>query len=300
MAFPPIINSGQKEEELLFLGYKHTAKKKYEGIHPYPTGKKKIETLLFSDSVDEEGIDKYILNSYYNKQIDIKDKHRKHVKYAYINDCIDMDEDSYMIITKDFKTIDSNLSTIPLSSKDICLEEISNGSEAPKSIDLNREGDGIPFIRAKNLNNTDTYYNVIPEEYISYENALKYRLKLFKKGSIVFPISGQSINTNNIGILGQDSYVVNHLAVITCKNTIIRDYVFYLLKYYKTSNFKLDDNADYPTIKLPTIRKFKIPYSFESAKKVSDEMNKIDRNMNKTSISNEEISILNKYVYRKK
>ena len=296
----PIVNSGEKEEELLFLGYKHTTKRKYEGIHPYPTGKKKIETLLFNDGETEEGIAWYILNSFYNRRIDIKDKYKRHIKYVSTNDCIDMDNSSYMIITKKFKTIDSDLNTIPLSSKDICLEEISSGNNAPQQADLNRDGNGIPFIRVKDLNNTDAHYNVIPKEYISFNNSLKYRLKLFKKGAIVFPKSGQSVNTNNIGILGQDSYVVNHLAVITCKNEIIRDYVFYLLKYYQTSNFKLDDNADYPTLSLQTIKKFKIPYSFDSAKKVSDEISSIDRNMNKNSVETAEINVLNKYVYRKK
>ncbi len=300
MLYIPIVNSGEKEEELLFLGYKHTAKRKYEGIHPYPTGKKKIETLLFDEGTDEEGIAWYILNSFYNRQINIKDKYKRHVKYVYINDCIDMDNSSYMIITKKFKIIDSDLNTIPLSSKDICLEEISSGNNAPKQVDLNRDGNGIPFIRVKDLNNTDSHYNIIPQEYISFDNSSKYRLRLFKKGAIVFPKSGQSVNTNNIGILGQDSYVVNHLAVITCKNTIIRDYVFYLLKYYQTSNFKLDDNADYPTLSLQTIKKFKIPYSFDSAKKVSDEINTIDRNMNKRSVEEAEINVLNKYVYSKK
>ena len=202
--------------------------------------------------------------------------------------------------TKKFKTIDSDLNAIPLSSKDICLEEISSGNNAPQQVDLNRDGNGIPFIRVKDLNNTDSHYNIIPQEYISFDNSLKYRLRLFKKGAIVFPKSGQSVNTNNIGILGQDSYVVNHLAVITCKNTTIRDYVFYLLKYYQTSNFKLDDNADYPTLSLQTIKKFKIPYSFDSAKKVSDEINTIDRNMNKRSVEEAEINVLNKYVYSKK
>lgn len=300
MLYIPIVNSGEKEEELLFLGYKHTAKRKYEGIHPYPTGKKKIETLLFDDGTDEEGMAWYILNSFHNRQIDIKGKYKRHIKYVYINDCIDMDNSLYMIITKKFKTIDSDLNAIPLSSKDICLEEISSGNNAPQQVDLNRDGNGIPFIRVKDLNNTDSHYNIIPQEYISFDNSLKYRLRLFKKGAIVFPKSGQSVNTNNIGILGQDSYVVNHLAVITCKNTTIRDYVFYLLKYYQTSNFKLDDNADYPTLSLQTIKKFKIPYSFDSAKKVSDEINTIDRNMNKRSVEEAEINVLNKYVYSKK
>lgn len=294
----PIVNSGEKEDELLFLGYKHTSKKKYEGIRPYPTGKKTIESLLFNNNEEEKGIDKYILNSFYNKSCEIEDKFSKHIKYAYVNDCIDMESGLNMIITKEFKTIDSYLAAIPISSKEICSEEISSGNNAPTKIDLNNSGDGVPFIRANHLNDLDVNYNVIPKEYISSDNTPRYRLKLFKKGSIVFPKSGQSVNTNNIAILGQDSYVASHLAVITCKNSIIRDYVFYLLKHYKTSNFKIDDNADYPTINLRTIKKFNIPYSFDTAKKVFNEMNIIDRNMNKDNINKAEIEILKKYVYK--
>ena len=295
----PIINSGDKEEELLFLGYKHTNKKKYEGIRPYPTGKKKIETFLFSKNENEVGIDKYILNSFdNNKPLKIQDKYKNYIKYAFINDCIDMDNRLYMIITKEFKTIESDLPTIALSNKEISEGDISSGSSAPEKNDTNSDGDGIPFIRAKHLNNIDVNYEIVPQEYITCDKAKKYSLKLFKKGSIVFPKSGQSINTNNIAILGQDSYIVNHLAVITCKNEIIRDYVFYLLKDYHTSNFKLDDTADYPTISLKTIKEFKIPYSYDIAKNVYVEMKAIDRNMSKKSIEEKEKDVLWKYVYK--
>lgn len=293
----PIINSGDKEDELLFLGYKHTTKKKYEGIQPYPTGKEKIETLLFSDNDNEVGIDKYILNSFdNNKPLEIQDKYKNHIKYAFVNDCIDMDNEC-MVITKKFKTIASNLPFIVLSDNEIC-EDISFGDKAPKKIDINSNYDGTPFIRVKHLNKISEEHKIIPQEYISFDKAQKHRLKLFKKGAIVFPKSGQSVNTNNIAILGKDSYVVNHLAVITCKNEIIRDYVFYLLKYYQTSNFKLADNDDYPTISLNTIKKFKIPFSADVAKNVFKEMNAIDRNKNKASVDEAEIDVL-KCVYIK-
>lgn len=130
----PIINSGDKEDELLFLGYKHTTKKKYEGIQPYPTGKEKIETLLFSDNDNEIGIDKYILNSFDNNNpLEIQGKYKNHVKYAYLNDCIDMDNGLYMVITKEFKSISSNLNFIAFSDTEIC-EDISSGNNAPKKL----------------------------------------------------------------------------------------------------------------------------------------------------------------------
>ena len=205
-------------------------------------------------------------------------------------------DNEYMVITKKFKTIASNLPFILLSDNEIC-EDISFGDKAPKKIDINSNCDGTPFIRVKHLNKISEEHKIIPQEYISFDKAKKYRLKLFKKGAIVFPKSGQSVNTNNIAILGQDSYVVNHLAVITCKNEIIRDYVFYLLKYYQTSNFKLADNDDYPTISLNTIKKFKIPFSADVAKNVFKEMNVIDRNKNKASVDEAEIDILKRNVY---
>lgn len=147
------------------------------------------------------------------------------------------------------------------------------------------------------MNKIGEHYKIIPQEYISFDKAPQYRLKLFKKGAIVFPKSGQSVNTNNIAILGQDSYVANHSAVITCKNDIIRDYVFYLLKYYQVSNFKLGNNADYPTISLNTIKKFRIPFSVDVAKNVFTEMNAIDRNKNKASVDEAEIDVLKRNVY---
>lgn len=295
----PVIKSGDKEKELLFLGYKHTSKKKYEGIIPYPTGKSRIESLLFSDNTTDLRADRLILNSFLDDdKLQIPEKYREHFEYRSVNDSIAYENGLYLIITKYFKKIDSDLNLIALSDERISLEPPTSGNSAPKGIDLNTSGDGIPFVRAEHLNKTDSNYYVIPQEYISADKALKYNLKLFRKGSVIFPKSGQSVNTNNIAMLSEDSYVVSHLAVLTFKDETVGKYVFYLLKYYRTSNFKLDDTADYPTIKLSTVKKFKIPYDRAVARKVVDEMDAIDRDSSKRNIELTEQSILQRHVYR--
>jgi len=68
-----------------------------------------------------------------------------------------------------------------------------------------------------------------------------------------------SIHTNNIAILLNNSYVVNHLAILTIKNKerCSYRYIYYYLKKVGISHFSL--NAGYPSIRINDIKKFKIP-----------------------------------------
>ena len=97
-------------------------------------------------------------------------------------------------------------------------------------INLVNSGQGAPqgekyfggtevFVRARDLNNlSEGYYVGDFCSKITKEAIKKYKLKKYKKGSIVFPKSGMAIKTNNIAILKYNSYVVNHLAILEPNN----------------------------------------------------------------------------------
>lgn len=292
----PIAVSGNKEQESLFLGYKHTTRKRYEGIMPYPQGAERIDSLLFGENGEADKINYFIVQSFLdNSQLPIPDHLRPHLYYKEMNKTI-LDDDGYIILTKNRKEIASYLNKKGLGDECIC-EVCTSGDSAPKKIDINKTGQGIPFIRAAHLNRLDAHHQVIPQEYVTDEAAERNKLTLFKAGSVVFPKSGQSVNTNNIGLLATDSYVVSHLAVLTFKTPTIGKYVYHLLKHYGTANFKLDDSADYPTLRMSVIERFKIPYDESVVQKIADKTDEIDYTAPRETVEEKERALFDELVY---
>ncbi|MBQ6742094.1 MAG: N-6 DNA methylase [Bacteroidales bacterium] len=296
----PIIYPGEKEEESRFLGYKHTAKRNYEGIAPYPSGMKKIDSMLYGDNLSDDRVCYYIQRSFKGEtNLRVNSVLKDHIKYRRLSDCMLLGDDSFIILTKEFKKIISPLNQTPLSDETICVD-ITSGDSAPQGRYLNKEKKGTPFIRAGHIKKQDDNHYVIPQEYVSDEYAQQHKMTLFDAGSVVFPKSGQSINTNNIALLKEPSYVVSHLAVLTFKTPAIGEYVYYILRHYETSNFKLDDYADYPTLKLGIIKKFLIPYEKTIADKFIEQINKIQRDGRSIkSIRADEDKLLNELILKK-
>jgi type I restriction enzyme, S subunit len=136
---------------------------------------------------------------------------------------------------------------------DICL--VDSGQGAPQGENYFR-GTEV-FVRAGDLNNLKE--GVFVGEHcrkVTNEAIKKYKLKKYKKGSIVFPKSGMSIMTGNIAILNEDSYVVNHLAILESSTKINIKFLFYILKKVGIKNLCL--NTSYPSIRLSDIKHQKI------------------------------------------
>jgi len=159
--------------------------------------------------------------------------------------------------------------------KEVKLKEVAlidSGQGAPQG-DNYFKGENI-FIRAGDLNNLTSsiyvgdYCGKITEEAIK-----KYKLKKYKKDSIVFPKSGMSINTGNIAVIKKDSYVVNHLAIIEPSKEINHLFLFYLLK--KIGIAHLSRDSSYPSIRISDIELIKIPLPFSNGKPDLKEQEKI-------------------------
>jgi type I restriction enzyme S subunit len=115
------------------------------------------------------------------------------------------------------------------------------------------------FVKAGDLNFlTDGKYVGQYCKKISCQAIIKYKLKKYKKNSIVFPKSGMSIKTNNIALLKYDSYVVNHLAIVEVKNDeeMLAKYLYYLLKAKEPS--KLSLNEGYPSIRITDLKELAV------------------------------------------
>ncbi len=157
------------------------------------------------------------------------------------------------------------------------IASVSSGNGAPQNDEL--YGGNHIFVKAGDLNklNDIKYVGKFSSRIIG--DAIKeYNLKLFPKMSIVFPKSGMSVKTDNIALLEDDSFVVNHLAVITINDSEIINplYVFYYLKRFKISNLSLNDS--YPSIRLDDIYNFviKIP-PLETQNKIVEILEKTEK-----------------------
>jgi type I restriction enzyme S subunit len=137
------------------------------------------------------------------------------------------------------------------------VAKISAGQSAPKDNDFNIQT-GLPFIRAGHIEKLIANSNIIELPKISKENALKNRLKVLNKGSVLFAKSGMSAMMNRVYLVDQDAYYVSHLASVTPNNEVLDSrFCYYFLMHFKTS--KLIKDSAYPSIGLPDIENLEIP-----------------------------------------
>ena len=129
------------------------------------------------------------------------------------------------------------------------IADISAGQGAPQG-DSNYCEDGIPFVKAGNLLELTEGSSIYSIQKVSEEVAKKHRLKLYKKGTILFAKSGMSCLKGYVYVLPCDAYVVSHLACVT-PNEDISEYLKYYFCYHKPNQLVKD--AAYPSISLSDI-----------------------------------------------
>jgi type I restriction enzyme S subunit len=133
------------------------------------------------------------------------------------------------------------------------VAEISSGGSAPQGKEY--FGGKNPFIRVQHVDNDN--YTIKGCDYITDEAVRKYKLKLFPKGTIIFPKSGASIYSEKRAKLPFDAYIVSHLmAVISRSPLLLQDYLFFNLISKKLSKNKADN---YPTLNISEVSQIPIP-----------------------------------------
>ena len=133
------------------------------------------------------------------------------------------------------------------------VAHISSGGSAPQG-DKYFKGDK-PFVRVSHIDNQN--YSINKYDLIN-DNAINdYRLKLFPKGTIVFPKSGATVYLEKRAMLPIDAYVVSHLCtVISNKEKAIQHFLFYVLINLKLAKEKADG---YPTLNISEVKQIYIP-----------------------------------------
>jgi type I restriction enzyme M protein len=136
------------------------------------------------------------------------------------------------------------------------LSEIIIGDSAPQDIEYFKNG-VYPFFRVSDLAKHHISESLLTSKDRINDLAAK-KLKLFKKGTILFPKSGASSLLNHRRILGCDGYVSNHMACIIPNQKLIHPkYLFYVLTSVDAKECMF--NPGYPSIRKGKIEKIRIP-----------------------------------------
>ena len=145
-----VVNTGKRTDEIEFLGYKHTDKKNYEGIRPYPDNDENIiiSKLFNEDNInDKEKVSYYIYQNFIGNEISNDDittnnlsknlRQENLINLINFNSEMNLEDNDYstMIITKSIKRInyDSELFDEIRLETLIGSENVSTGGNAPKS-----------------------------------------------------------------------------------------------------------------------------------------------------------------------
>lgn len=132
------------------------------------------------------------------------------------------------------------------------ITKISSGGSAPQG-DKYFNGKN-PFIRVQHIEREGD--RVIKWDLITDDAVKKYKLKIYPKGTIVFPKSGASIYLEKRAMLPLDAYIVSHLcAVISNDKNVNQKFLFYKLRNIELSKDKADG---YPTLNLSEVKNVKV------------------------------------------
>ncbi len=134
------------------------------------------------------------------------------------------------------------------------VAEVKSGQSAPQGEKYFQNGK-YPFIRVQHIDSTD--YKITNWDLINDLAIRDYRLKLFSKGTIIFPKSGAAVYLEKRAILPFDAYIVSHLCAVNSKShKVLQKFLFYFLTYTKLAKKKV---AGYPTLNLSEIKQIQIP-----------------------------------------
>ena len=135
------------------------------------------------------------------------------------------------------------------------IADVKAGNPAPQ--DKNFFENGVyPFVRTSDVGKVKVGSLSDANDKLNQQGIAK--LKLFPKGTILFPKSGASTFLNHRVILEMDAYVASHLATIKSKQDNISDkYLWYFLQTIDAADLVAD--SSYPSLNTKTIQSISVP-----------------------------------------
>ena len=135
---------------------------------------------------------------------------------------------------------------------DVC--DITAGNSAPQDKTLFLDGTH-PFIRTSDVG--ELHFGTIVRSRDNLNDTGIIGLRLFPKGSVLFPKSGASTYLNHRALLGVNAYVVSHLAVIMPREQVYPQYLLYALAVVDAKTLMQD--SSYPALRTTEIGAAKLP-----------------------------------------
>ena len=153
------------------------------------------------------------------------------------------------------------------------VAEVKAGQSAPQGEKYFQNGK-YPFIRVQHIDNND--YKIMGWDLINDMAVKDYRLKLFSKGTIVFPKSGAAVYLEKRAMLPFDAYIVSHLCAVNSKSEkLLQRFLFYFLVSQKLAKKKAEG---YPTLNLSEVKEILIPLlPLSEQRKIARVLDKIQR-----------------------
>jgi type I restriction enzyme S subunit len=155
------------------------------------------------------------------------------------------------------------------------VARIFSGSPAPQDKRYFEEG-SIPFVRVQDLGRYGITTNLTEtSDKVNGEAVKELRLVKANKGTILFPKSGAAILTNSRAILGEDAYIVSHLAAVEPFYDVLETlWAFYWLCTVDMGRYI--DNPAYPSLRLSKIRELLIPLPpLEEQKRIANYLQEV-------------------------
>ena len=135
------------------------------------------------------------------------------------------------------------------------IAEVKAGNSAPQDKGLFEDG-RYHFVRTSDVGKIKVGVLNTSNDKLNDEGIKK--LRLFSKGTILFPKSGASTFLNHRVLLGVDAYVSSHLATIKADGkNVIDEYLWYFLQTIDAANLVAD--SAYPSLQVQTIQAIEIP-----------------------------------------
>lgn len=284
LAYPQkvvIVKSGEKDVEKRFLGYEFSNRRGNEGIHAIQRGKNIDECTKLFDPNNYDNPDKastYVYRAFNGDYTSpIAESMQSHISRVSLIDMLTFGRDNFdKSISLTTKKVVFNTRWQKVRLGDITI--IQSGNSAPHGEDKFINGT-YPFFRTSDVAKEHLTNNLTKSDSYLNEKGTK-GLRLFKKGSILFPKSGVSTYLDHRALMGVDGYVVSHLAVITIKDPdiIIPKYLYEISTIIKSKDIK--QSSGYPSLNERDISSVVIPLPpINVQKQIVEEIGKVDKSV---------------------
>jgi len=138
------------------------------------------------------------------------------------------------------------------------VSDISAGNPAPQGTDHFCD-DGHPFVRMQDVGRKHIDPALVETtDRVSPLAVRECGLRLYPAGTLLIPKSGASVNLNHRAMLGQDAYVVSHLAtIIPDRRKVLPSYLFHWSQRYDPRSQA--QVTSLPSLPLSLIKAAKVP-----------------------------------------